>query len=251
MAKAMWGRTATVGRATTARRLKPAATTSTALGVALVVVLHVMASVAWAAPTADEIWGHLMALQANVNDYTAQVRITPQIQDQDNTPKEAKIYVKKPDKVRVDADSVVFIPKDALIPGGIAKHVTDNTRLVLMGSTTENGRLLYGLKAIPKDASGKGADARFKFWVWGDNWTLKRTELWLSDQCVLAAEWWFIPVQDQYWMPYWIVCTFAPGKMAPGMPGGGLTVQFWDYHVNTNLADSIFPVQPTRRHGRH
>ena len=247
MGKARWGMTAVT---VTARRLKPAATT-TSTATAVVLTLLVVAAGAWAGPTADDIWGHLMAVQANVQDYTAQVRITPQIEDQDNTPKEAKLYVKKPDKVRVDADSVVFIPKDALIPGGIAKHVTDNTKLVLMGSTTDRGRVLYGLKAIPKDTTGKGADARFKFWVWGDNWTLKRTELWLGDQCVLAAEWWFIQVQDQYWMPYWIVCSFAPGKIAPGMAGGGLTVQFWDYHVNTNLEDSIFPAQPVRRHGRH
>ena len=202
----------------------------------------------FAAPSADEIWQHVVALQANVQDYTAQVRITPNIPDQDNTVREAKVYVKRPDKVRIDSDSVVFVPREALTIDGIAKHVSASTKLVFMGAATENGRPVYGLKAIPK--SDKGGNTRFKFWVWGDNWTIKRTELWVGDQCVLYADWWWIAVQDTYWMPLWVSAAFTPGKLAPGIAGGYVTVQMWDYRVNTGLEDSIFPAQssPRRRH---
>jgi outer membrane lipoprotein-sorting protein len=197
------------------------------------------ASSAIATPTAEQIWAKVASVQANVQDYTCHVRVTPQIPDQDNTPREATVYVKRPDKVRIDADSVVFIPREALIPGEIAKHVGENTRLVLMGQTTETGRTLYGLKAIPTGDRAK--NVRFKFWVWGDNWTIKRTELWVDDARVMVAEWWFIQAQDTYWVPYWIVATFSADKLAQGIPAGSVTVQFWDYSVNTGLQDSIFP----------
>jgi hypothetical protein len=82
-------------------------------------------------------------------------------------------------------------------------------------------------------------------WIWGDTWTVKRTEMWAGTTRMMSADWTYSKVKGFY-MPSLIRTEFVGGRMGGGSGGGKGTVQltFSGWKINTGLSDKLFANQP-------
>jgi len=171
-----------------------------------------------------------------VRDYTCRVTVATNFPNVRMPTRTFTVYFKQPDKVKVESGGqLVMVPKDVLLFGDVHRHVRDNSKPVLAGQSTRNGRPVYFLKILPKD--GRDPE-RALVWVWGDTWTLKRTEMWRGDHRVLAADWTHMAVGG-FTMPKHVSCAVTGGRLAREGKGT-VVVDFASWKINSGLSDSIF-----------
>ncbi|MBC7289251.1 MAG: hypothetical protein H5T86_14675, partial [Armatimonadetes bacterium] len=180
-------------------------------------VVIAVAAVAAAIPcvagqlSAEEILRRSMDIQKGVRDYTCRVTLHFDFPNVRMSKRTLTVYVKKPDKVRVESQGeLVILPKDVLLMGNIEKRLEKRARVVLIASGQAAGRPVFALKLIPADPERA---ERLQIWIWGDTWTLKRTELWQGKNKVMAADWLHTKVSG-FWMPSKVVCHVTGGQLA-------------------------------------
>lgn len=80
-------------------------------------------------------------------------------------------------------------------------------------------------------------------WIWGDTWTLKRSQIWVGQNRLMTADWTHTRVK-KYWLPSRIAILVEGGEVAQGGKG---TVEliFSDWQINVGLDDKIFAEQPS------
>ncbi len=217
-----------------------------------------LAAFAWPAvvmPAAEltpgEILHRALDVREGLKDYSATLTLHAELPRAEVQDRRAKVYYKHPNKIHVEADQFVMIPRDALLFGNLAKYIERDAELVLAGRKVALGRPIYALKVIRK--GGDLEEPRLLLWVDGSNWTIVRSEVRRRGNLVMAARWRYVKVGDKFWMPQRIECNFRRGPR--GGEGGKITVTFSDYQVNTGLPDSMFtqPKEPERprRRWRH
>jgi hypothetical protein len=79
-------------------------------------------------------------------------------------------------------------------------------------------------------------------WIYGDNWTVKRTEMWAGNTKMMTADWSYSKVRGFY-LPSVIKTAFVGGGRMGGGGHGTVQLTFSGWRVNTGLKDSIFPKQ--------
>lgn len=192
--------------------------------------------------TAEEVVKRAMDLNEGIRDYRAQVTITTVAEKLDIPPRQVTIYYKRPDKMRVDSEQVAMIPRAAVDIHTLGSVAAKNSRAVMGGQKTVNGRLLYNIKLLPRDEDTKRG--RALVWIWGDTWTVERMEAYEGDTRRFSVRWTYQRV-GKYWMPQWIVFT-TPGmgrRSAPLASGGEIRLYFSRVEVNVGLSDADFAEQ--------
>ncbi|MGD9518584.1 MAG: outer membrane lipoprotein carrier protein LolA [Armatimonadota bacterium] len=213
-------------------RLGPRATIA-AFAVAVLALMTM--PVCWAI-TGQEILGKSAALYQGVRDYTCRVTVQTDFPKVRMPTRTFTVYFKKPDKVRVESGGqLVMVPRDILLFGNFERHLKDEAKIVLAGTNTRAGRKLYFLKVLPRE---RGAPDRVLLWIWGDTWTIKRSEIWRRDAKILTADWEH-KACGRYLMPLRVVCKVTGGRMAE-KGSGTIKVDFAGWKVNSGLADSLF-----------
>jgi outer membrane lipoprotein-sorting protein len=206
---------------------------------------------AWAALSAEltgrQVLDRTLSIHQGIKDYVCRVRVKTNFPNVRVPERHLKVFAKLPDKLRVESGGeIVIVPRDALLLGNLRKHVTENTRVVLVAQGSQGGRPLYSVKILP---TAQGRQERLVAWVWGDTWTLKRTEVWVARNRILAADWTHARV-GRYWLPARIFVTVEGGEVAQGGKGT-VELVFSDWQVNVGLDDKIFaeqtPPAPQRR----
>ncbi len=192
--------------------------------------------------TADEVIKRAMDLNAGVRDYRAEVTITTIAEGIDIPPRRATVYYKRPDKMRVDSDQLAVVPRAAVDLHTLGSAAAKNSRAVMGGQKTVNGRTLYNVKLLPRDTDTERG--RMLVWVWGDTWTIQKMEAYDGQKLRFAVRWTYQKI-GSYWMPQWIIFT-TPGmgrRNAPLASGGEIRLYFSKVEVNVGLSDADFDKQ--------
>jgi hypothetical protein len=189
-----------------------------------------------AAPTAQEVLSRVQAAYKDVKDYTAQVKLATDIPDLAIPDRTFKVYVKRPDKVKIESDRLIVVPKDALLVGNLEGHLAEAGRLVLVGVNRQEPRPRYCIKVFPEQAEERD---RLLLWIEGERWTLAKSEIWAGPNRLLTVYWKHVKVGDKFWMPREVRCEVSGGVLGGSRPGT-ITITFTDYQVNRGLSDAIF-----------
>ncbi len=203
---------------------------------AAVLTLGCTASVAWGI-SGEEIIRKALDLNKEIADYRAEVAVTTDIEGVDIPVRHITVYYKRPDKMRVDSKGVVFVPKAAIGLHSLGTLITESNRCVLAGEKQVNGRQLYFVRALPPE--GSDDDERVLVWIWGDNWTVQKLQVFRGQQQLFQVRWVYQRIVDEYWMPKWIIFTASTGRL-PGRKRGEVTLHFSKIEVNLGLKDDIF-----------
>ena len=190
-------------------------------------------------PTADQILSRVQQSYRAIDDYVAELKVITDIPSFEVPPRSFTVYVKRPDKVKIESDSLVVIPKDVLLLGNIEGHLAKAGRIILNGVTRRQGRTIYCLKFFPNDPDRRD---RVLLWVDAERYTLIRTELWAGLNRLLTVYWEHTRVDDKYWLPAQVRCEISGGILGAGRPGT-VTVSFSGYRINTGLSDELFGAQ--------
>ncbi len=190
-------------------------------------------------PTAGQILSRVQQSYRGIKDYVAKVQVITDIPSFDIPPRSFTVYVKRPDKVKIESDSLVVIPKDVLLLGNIEGHLAKAGRVILNGVTRRQGRMIYCLKFFPNDPDRRD---RVLLWIDAERYTLSRTELWAGLNRLLTVYWEHTHVDDRYWMPAQVRCEISGGILGASRPGT-VTVSFSGYRINTGLSDELFGAQ--------
>jgi len=255
---------------------RPYTATATLLLLALVGVCQSVAhgqATGGATPSASAILHRVLDLSQEVKDYTAQVRVSADVQGAPEQMPEFKVYFKRPDKVHIESRSIVIVRRDMLTFGNLAKYIEKGAQTVLLGVKDAGGTPMYTLKLIPKEqpapprpprSGADGSPHRFRqppppagpprvlVTVNGRRWTIERMDLYEGAKQMATMYWTHVLVGSRYWMPSRIQCRMPTAPKRDGKPGAQLIVTFANYTVNTGLSDSLFvePKQPTKPPGK-
>jgi len=187
----------------------------------------------------QQILNRLQQSYQAIEDYVATVQVVTDIPNFELPSRSFTVYVKRPDKIKIESESLVVIPKDALLLGNIEGHLAKAGRVILNGVTHHQARKIYCLKFFPDDLERRD---RVLLWVDAERYTLSRTELWAGPNRLLTVYWEHTRVDDRYWMPTQVRCEISGGILGGGRPGT-VTVSFSGYRINTGLSDELFGAQ--------
>lgn len=188
--------------------------------------------------TAMEMVERALAQTQRVADYTAKVTVTVQAPNLQMPPRTVKVYYKRPDKVHVESEGIVVLPRDALLMGNLAGHLGEHTIATFNGSGTLGGRPVQCVKLTPRDA-GPGT-GRVLTWIDRERSLLLKSEVWRGGAKMLTVSFAHTLVAGRYWMPAHIVTEVARGAIRGDDEGGRIELRFSNYRINTGLPDSIF-----------
>lgn len=189
------------------------------------------------APTGEEIIRKALDLNEEIKDYKAQVSVTMDIEQADVPVRHVTVYYKHPDKMHVESDSLVFVPKAAINLHSLGSMITSRSRCTLAGQEEVAGRPVYMVEVLPEEGSGK--DERLVVWVWGDSFTVHKMRRYRGQQQQFEVRWVYQKVSGKYWMPQWIIFSAPTGRL-PGGKRGKVTLYFSEIEVNTGIDDAVF-----------
>ena len=143
--------------------------------------------------------------------------------------------------MRVDSDQIVMVPRAAVNMHTLGSAAAENSRAVMGGQKTVDGRTLYNIKLLPTEDTERG---RVLVWVWGDTWTLEKMEVYEGNAKRFSVRWTYQRI-GKYWLPQWIIFTTAGmGRhSAPLASGGEIRLYFSKVEVNVGLSDADFAEQ--------
>ena len=188
--------------------------------------------------TAQEVLDRTLALQDQVQDYTAKCRLQATIPGQEVPERRFTVYFKRPDKVKIVSNEVVFVPREALTLGSLRRHLTGNTDVSMAGIGSFGQYPLYCIKLKPKGDGGNDP-GRVLVWIRGDYFFPTKTEIWRGATKLVTIDWTFAWVEGKYWMPTSIVATVPAGILSEEGPAT-IRLSWSDYRVNSGLGDEVF-----------
>ena len=191
-----------------------------------------------ATPSGMEIVTKALQSQAGVQDYVATVSVTVEAPNVQIPKRTMTVYYKAPDKLHVESEGLVVLPRDALLMGNLSKHVQEDTDATLIGQGTLKGRPVYCAKLTPKEEQDN--QRRVLCWIDAERYLLMKSEMWHGSTKALTITLTHTQQGGKYWMPTSIACRIPGGVLGDAAEPASITVSFSDYQVNTGLADSIF-----------
>ena len=179
-----------------------------------------------------------LAATEQVQDYSATVAVTVASPDVNIPRRTAKVYFKRPDKVHVESEGLMVIPRDALMLGNLGSYVEQYATASFIGSGTLSGRPVRAIKLSPRDP--RPADGRLLVWIDSERHLLLKSEVWRAGNHMLTAKFEHTRVDQRYWMPRRIVTEMKAGALSRRAEAGRVELVFSDYRVNRGIPDSVF-----------
>jgi len=226
------------------RRARPLAAPILLLAVLAAALLAASAA---AAPPAKEILRRALDLHEGIQDYTAQVQAqvrAPEgadLQGEDAVQTiRFKVLFKRPDKVKIEANRPVVMPKQLFVFGNLGTLIAQKSTVTLIGEKTQNGVPIYALKVAGAGANQQG---NILFWVNGGNWTVQRMAIPVpqaGNDFELNVVWTYAQVDD-FLVPQRIAVTLPQSMFGQGAKGNGeASLTMTDWKINVGLKDSQF-----------
>jgi outer membrane lipoprotein-sorting protein len=183
-----------------------------------------------------------------VEDYTATLKVTVDMERMQIPEMFATIYFKQPDKFHIEAKNFAMVPREivALNPAQLA----DKFDATVVGSERKEGVTVYKLRLISKPEKGKPSRESY-IWVDGVRWVVIHFESTPSDVRKVAVDLEYETVDGKYALPSKIEARMdaqqPPDSSAEKMYNpqrmprkGTASIVYSNYKVNTGLPDEIF-----------
>lgn len=220
--------------------------------------------------TVAAIEDSMVARFNRVEDYTVQVKISVTMPRFRMPAKRVKLYYKRPDRVKVEAEGFAVVPRTGLtfspsemMDNLFAKSVSgiekreDGTYWIVEGRLHPDSmkiNLFHG-------EMGEDIQPGMKLWINGEGWFISRAETRLDTVTVMAVESTFREQEKDIWLPEETQLKFfMPGdylaRMGDREPMGGpfgethgemegkfegsVRLEFSRYRINRGLKDKIF-----------
>lgn len=221
------------------RRRPTVCTSMRRLRLALLLACCLPASALRAELTAQQVLDRALALQDQVQDYTARCRLLVTIPGQEIPERRFTVYFKRPDKVKIVSNEIVLVPREALTLGSLRRHLNERTEVRLVGVGTIGSYPLYCIKLAPKGGAQNNDPGRVLVWIRGDYFFPTKTEIWKGATRLVTIQWTFAWLEGKYWMPTSIVATVPSGILNDEGPAR-VSLAWRDYRINTGLSDELF-----------
>lgn len=189
-----------------------------------------------------------------IQDYSADVKIKVDFPDAIIPDIAARIYYKKPDKIKVDSDNFLIIPKQS-IKFGPDVIFQENYTSVLTGETNIDGIKHFIIRIIPED---QNVGEFITIFVNSKNYTIKRISVLSARAGKVDIEFDYILIDNKFWLPRKIEALLeTKGIKFPRLRQmekerqqqkenkqnnnlGRLTIEYSNFSVNKGIDDLIF-----------
>jgi len=204
-----------------------------------------------AQPSGEEILKKVEANFPGVQDYTADLDITADIERMNVPPMHVRMYYKQPDKFQFDSEGFALLPRDGVAFN--ASKLLSRFSIEEVGEESSQGGKEFKLTLRAKGERAK--TTRLQVFVDADNWKPTRILSSMFDGRSMNAVFRY-EKQDGYLMPSLLTVQFtsppadtsdqaAGTDMVPlprsQMPRSGkVTIRYSSYKINTGLSDDIF-----------
>ncbi|MFQ6674380.1 MAG: outer membrane lipoprotein carrier protein LolA [Fidelibacterota bacterium] len=224
--------------------------------------------------TVDAVLDSLVEQFSRVDDYTARVKISVHMPRFRMPRKTVKLYFKRPDKVKVEADGFAVVPRSGL--GMSPERIFRNLYNVqIVGHDIQEGRPHWVLGGIVHPDSLKfstwsegqqmASEVTMRLWVDSEGWVITRTETYLDTTNVMSVRTSYGSFDNRILLPTLTELTFRlSGKFLASVgdhePLGGpfgedhegekplrgkdirgrVRLEFSRYRINKGLKDRLF-----------
>ncbi len=206
-------------------------------------------------PTADEVLANAVQAFNGVHDLIVNIDVEVQMERMQIPNMNAIMYFKKPNKLHFVSQGFLFLPKEGIIwnPSILQERYTSASFVI----DTIDGITHYKLLLVAKDESIHLQ--RLSVWISSNNWTVRKIESSPYEGRTLTLEFFYLLVQNNFWLPEKSIATFAStvksqggsdfidmkkqaldNAQLPSMRSGTLTIIYSGYKVNTGIDDSVF-----------
>lgn len=204
--------------------------------------------------TAEQILLNVKANFDAVQDYTAQLTGTVNMERLKVPQMKVKVYFKQPNKFKTESKGTSFIPKNILDIN--PADLLDKFDASLQGKEELDGKTYYKIRLITKAAKGKQVRESI-IWVDENRWTIARLEAYPSEGRKIEVLIESVLVDGKYILPEKITARFDfeqnPDSLAERIYSpqriprkGSAELLYSDYKVNTGLSDEFFD-QPKKK----
>jgi len=219
----------------------------------------VFLSAAWhpGDPSGLEILKNVEEASAKVNDYSATLEITADIERLNVPPMKVRLFFKRPDKIHIDAEGFALLPREGLVLN--AGRLMNRYTVKGVARESSEGVTLYALTLIAK--SERTRLRTVLVYVDPARWTVEKLVMSQPGERMMSAAFRYAQV-DGFWLPSELVASFAIApadtsdpepveQVLPPRPSqkprkGSVTVRYAGYSINTGLSDELFKDDPAR-----
>jgi len=206
----------------------------------------------------DLILKNIRATHQGIEDYIVKLRAQIDMEQINVPPMNVTAYFKKPDKIHLQSEGFAMLPREGmfLMPDRLTR---ENFYITLLGEDTLNTLKTYKLELVPR--TEEITARKFVIWVDPSRWIIMKMETisWQGQVATIFFE--YELVQKKYWLPRCStirikLTNFKGFSNMMKMPGreqqqanqdqskeGTITIDFFDYKINSGLSDSIFEVE--------
>ncbi|MGA7161132.1 MAG: hypothetical protein WBZ48_09015 [Bacteroidota bacterium] len=198
--------------------------------------------------SAGEILQNVKKQFEAVNDYTATLKVTVDMERMQIPEMLVTIYFKQPDKIHIESKNFAMIPREAV--GLNPAQLVNKFDASIVGTEQKDSVTMYKLRLLSKPEKGKPVRESF-IWVDGSRWVVTHFESTPSDVRKVTVDLQYERVDGKYTLPSKIEARMDTQQLTDSsaermynpqrMPRKGTaSIIYSDYKVNTGLSDEIF-----------
>jgi hypothetical protein len=201
--------------------------------------------------SADKILERVLSNFDLIEDYVVDVRGNVEFPDAQIPEIQAKIYFKKPDKLKVESESFLILPKQAIRFGPDILFKKDFSSIITGEFEIENVKH-FVVKIIPNNPED---DQIITLLINSSNYTIRKMSGVSSKSGKIEASFSYRLVEGKYWLPELIKVNFEIKnlrlmrqrklskdlKIVDDSPKvGSIKLIYYNYIVNKGVSDKIF-----------
>ncbi len=200
---------------------------------------------------ADEIIKKVKGNFDLINDYVVEIKGIVNFPDAVIPELRARIYYKKPDKVKIESEQFMILPKQSI---RFMPEILENKNLssLMIGQTDIGNIKHFIIKIISTDPE---VDESVTLWINSENYTITKANFNSPRIGKVEVEFFHSLIDGKYWLPMKVYSTFDATKIRlPKMKlkekenkengnlprKGEITIYYSDFKVNKGLSDDVF-----------
>lgn len=186
-----------------------------------------------------------------ISDYVVEIKGKVDFPDAVIPELKAKIYFKKPDKMKIESDNFMIIPKQSIRFDPEILYEKDFSSLMI-GEVEIDNIKHYVIKLISNDPD---VEEIVTIWVNSNNFTIRKMNVIGSRIGKIEIEFIYKHFEKKYWLPEKLTATFEASKIrfprlrrieneqkenSNSNKEGKITIEYFNYVVNKGLDDKLF-----------
>ncbi len=211
---------------------------------ACVLVFSLVGVHAWSGELSPEqMLRKSLNLYEGIQDYQAHVKVQVRMEGVDIPDRTAILYYKKPDKLKIQSDQIILLPRQAVLyMHELGTQVHKQAKVILIGKISKPQKLTYVLKIIPKK-DNPSKPLRILVYLDGRRWTVDTMKIYEGEKLIAQLDATYTHVKEKFWLPSALtlrLTTAIGAYRGSANKGGTASIAFSDYRVNLGLGDGFF-----------